>query len=97
MLRLNSCFCFCFVRLCMMNFSSVYGSVLVANSSILRQTATPGFLRAGASHVNWANFATLSLVCNYFDMWTAGSSCLGFLSRQGSWHPRQCQLLSMVI
>jgi hypothetical protein len=67
---------------------------LDANISIMVQHATPGFLRAGDSSVNFDIFC---LLCNYYDMWTGRPSCLGFLLRRGSWHPQQRCIWYMLI
>jgi hypothetical protein len=92
MFKPQLCLWFCFTGLCLKIVSLLYALVSVASTSF--NFATPGFLRAGASSVN---FDTLRLLCKDDDMWTGMSSCLGFLLRRDSWHPQQCCIMLMLI
>jgi hypothetical protein len=94
MFRPKLCLWFCFNSLCLWTVSFLYVLVLDENISLMLRPATPGFLRAGDSSANFANFC---LLCNYDVIWTGMSSCLGFLLRRDSWHPQQLCILSMII
>jgi hypothetical protein len=86
------CFWFCFTSLCLKIVSFLFTLVLAASTSF--NFATPGFLRAGNSNVN---FDTVILLCKDGDMWTGVSSCLGFLLRRDSWHPQLCCIMLLSI
>jgi hypothetical protein len=57
MFRPRLCFWFCYYNLCLRIASYQYFLALGERTSSMLVTASPGFLRAGRSSVNFVNFA----------------------------------------